>query len=321
MFFRPWGRQVLLLHSYRDQEGRVRQQRLRCFNSFEEFRQAVGDWERLQAELSEHGAERRVNWEGLRRRALELCARLPEGSASRLRQGKVRSMARGLARALEDPANHCGIEVELQRIQARITLDPMPLTQARARLPQQRGSFHAGHPQVQAYRDQLLSWGEQLWRQGDLQGALEVHAQWAKDCPDSEARNRYGALLQLLGRDDEALAQYARQPALEATSRYHKVALLHARNRLSEAMDTLLEAMLREPSVVEELERPGPHPEGYWSRYACLWSPAAREFALRVYSLMAVKSRLREMRTRGHRPRYLIRPCYLHLFKKKLGIC
>lgn len=324
MFFRPWGRKVLLLHSYRDQEGRVRQLRLRCFPSVEEFRQAVGDWERLQADLSEHCADRRVDWEGLHRRALDLCARLPERSARRPAQGKVKSMARGLARALEDPASHSEIEVELQRIQARIARQPTPLTRARATLPQQRGSFHPCDPQVHTYRDHLRSWGEQLWDGGDLQAALEVHAQWVEDCPDSEARSRYGALLQLLGFDEEALAQYARQPAREATSRYHKVALLHARNRLSEALDTLLEAMLREPSIVYELERlergVHPRPEGYWSRYACLWSPAAREFALRVYSLMAVKSRLRRMRTQGGRPRYLIRPCYLHLFKKKLGI-
>jgi len=328
MFFRPHGRQVLLLHSYRAHQGRVRHRQVWRFPSFQAFREAAVGWEQLVGELRPRCAEWKVNWEQLRLRALDLCQQLPEGRPTRSTSGqRIRAMARELARALECGENQHLVEAELRRIQARIAgLEPWreQLLQQRASLPQQRGRFDPADPTVQSYREQLRSWGEQFWQQGDFQAALEVHARWVQDCPEAEARNRYGALLQLLGRSDEALAQYRQQPVHDATSLYHKAALLHDQPRLSEAMDCLLAAMLKDQSVVHELERleKGGHPQpgGYWYRYGCLWSAQARQFALDIFSLMAVKSRLREIRQTGIRLRYLIRPCYLHLFKKKLGI-
>ena len=325
MFFRPHGRQVLLLHSYRAQQGRVRHRTVWRFASFQAFHRAVVNWEQLRSELLPRCGEWQVNWERLRLRALDLCQQLPEGPTRTPAKGRIQTLARGLARALECRQHLHEVAAELERIRVQIaSLEASPLVQLRSSLPQQRGSFDPADPQVRSYRNQLQHWGEQLWQQGHLQAALEVHAQWVRDCPEVEARNRYGALLQLAGRGDDALQQYRQQPLGDATCRYHQAALLHSQDRLSEAMECLLAAMLKDQRVVLELERlekgARPQPGGYWSRYGCLWSAQARQFALSIFSLMAVKSRLREMRCQGKRPRYLIRPCYLHLFKQKLGI-
>ena len=328
MFFRPHGRQVLLLHSYRDQQGRVRHRQLRRFPSGQ-FHQVVAGWEQLRGELTPRCSGWKVNWERLRERAQELSQRLQPTAARQVRPDRLQQLARGLARALEQTENHGPIEVELGQIQAQAgrlasQRPQQQLVAARARLPQQRGRFDPTDPQVQPYRQELSQRGQRLWQQGRLDEALEVYARWVQDCPDSEARNGYGALLQLAGRDQEALIQYAAQPLREAVSRYHKAALLHARNRLSESLDSLLEAMLRDPSVALELEAiergARPQPGGYWSRYACLWSPEAQQFALRVSGLMAVKRRLLAIKNEGRRPHWLIRPHYLHLFHQKLGI-
>lgn len=331
MFFRPHGRQVLLLHSFRDSLNRVRHRQLARWRSVDEFRRMVGQRGSLKTELEPRCAEWKVDWEQLQQRAELLCHKLPNPPLPSLSPKRLRAAARVLARELDHPQVLDLIGEELERIRARLQSHTQPeqpwqalIRQERARLPQQNGRFDPSSPEVRSYRDLLRQWGSQLWRQGQLPASLELHREWVRICPEAEACHRYGALLQLAGRSQEALEQYRRVPLTEATAHYHQCALQFQAGRPDLALERLLEAMRRDQRPILELERlekgGRPQPGSYWDTYAPLWSPESRSFALKVYSLMAVKSRLLQIRQTGKRLRHLIHPRVLFLFREKLGI-
>jgi tetratricopeptide (TPR) repeat protein len=79
MFLRRLGRKVLVLHSYRDGQGKVRQRRLADFQNSAELRAVVdGGWEEWRGRMQTTYPDCNGNWNELWRKARHLCDSAPE---------------------------------------------------------------------------------------------------------------------------------------------------------------------------------------------------------------------------------------------------
>lgn len=220
MFWRQMGVKVLLLHSYRDGEGKVRQRRLAHFDGPDDFKAALSAdrWSEWQRHVSATFPNLRVDWETLRSKAQELSGGLGQRKQREVRHrgGASRTRVSGPApigepRSLEAHQPVPGEPGRLLRRLARcIARERNPVL--RKRLAAELGDLRA-----QCLGDVRpgLEDAEQLIREGRLEAGLSLLEQVVRQHgPGSAVPQRARALellaevLQRLDRRESAAAAW-----------------------------------------------------------------------------------------------------------------
>jgi len=321
MFLRMRGRQVLLLHNYRDGRGRVRQ---RCLG-----RLAQQEIEQLQSpawqrEFCRTFPEIRPDWErlGLKAQGVE--------RAQAPREKRVASLP-SLLRQIDLVHDDAALEQLLQAVQSRREANRASLERAEEALAQgdlaaaetelvslnhklrpKRRKFEGADPLVQPYRNVNTLLRQLLARQGRVEDGCRVLTELVATCPTPEDRMEVGVNLQQLGRFSEARAHYAVLPKTLSSKHFHLAAIGWEEERPDEALRHLVQGLILERDVAEALkmfERGQDPRDGreYWLEYGHLWSPAARKFFLAVYKQFSIRYSLTLAAERGvRRPRRLL---------------
>ncbi|MCW5869625.1 MAG: tetratricopeptide repeat protein [Candidatus Eremiobacteraeota bacterium] len=321
---RKRGRRVLLLHSYRDGQGRVCQARLGDFSEVEEARSCLSNpvW---REDFARRFPRVKVDWARVLRQAEETPENPPRRSHSR---SHSRSRSRSLELRLDEALStflRLWAQVEDAHLTQKIAdvlrdrlrlaeLDPTDLEalewRTRARLEPRRSDFRDGTADV--YLETLSRRAEQLKAQGRLQEACQVLEEVAQSKPTAEHQADYAAALQVLGRTEEAIAQYERMPRSSAV-RYYNLASIYCRNgQMDQALGQLMSAMLRDSQVARAVKsmRAGQTPlrgQEYWQKFGDLWDPVGRWFLLGTYSQPLVRSRLTRAAENRQKPRELVK--------------
>ncbi len=315
MFLRKRGRRVLLLHSYRDGQGRVCQARLGHFLEVDEARRCLYEpaW---REDFAGRFPGVKVDWARVTRQV----GAIPENSPgpARPRPLKVRldealrTFLHLWARVEDADLAHQVADVLRDRLRLA-ERDDSDLEarqwRARARLEPRRTDFHDGA--ADEYIQTLESRAGELKTQGRLQEACQVLEEIAQSQPTFERRADYAAALQVLGRTEEAIAEYERISRKSAV-RFYNLASIYCRDgRMDKALGNVMSAMLRDRHPAKALEcqragRPPAHGLEYWDRFGHLWDPVGRWFVLGIYSQLLVRSRLNKAAEKRQIPRELV---------------
>lgn len=333
MYLRKQGRRIYLLQSYRDGQGRVRQRRLGHFTD-------LASWHRQRLELPLRCPELRGELDSLRDRAESMLEgqtprSQPKSSVESIR-GLVRTLLTKLAEEDDEEVFH-EVAGDLQQLVARISppdaeglraeaealmsqgdfeaaeanLDQIVVA-ARAALPARRQSFDASDPKAQAYLGGLELLAEALLKQNLWQDAAVVFEERVRHTPTPLASClTYGALLQRLGRREEALEQYSALPNSEAIRHYNVASVHWQGGRADDALVHLLRGFTCDVEPAKALSRlhmdriPG-RGAVYWENYGDLWDTQGRKFILTIFAQPWVRRRLRVTREQGIRARNLV---------------
>lgn len=315
MFLRKRGRRVLLLHSYRDGQGRVCQARLGHFDEVEEARRCLREpaWREDFARRFPHV---KVEWDRVTRQAADTPKNPAKASRSRplaVRLDEALSTLLRLWAQVED--------VRLNEQIADVLRDRLGLAErddrdletqqwrARARLDPRRSDFRDGA--ADDYIQTLESRADELKTQGRLQEACQVLQEIAHSQPTAERQADHAAALQILGRTDEAIVEYERISRSSAV-RYYNLASIYCKDgRMDKALGNVMSAMLRDRQTAKVLEcqragRPPARGLEYWDKFGHLWDPVGRWFMLGAYSQPLVRSRLNKAAENRRTPRELV---------------
>jgi hypothetical protein len=164
------------------------------------------------------------------------------------------------------------------------------------------------------YRQKLESQRDLHRRLAQWEQACEVQELLARAFPGPRTWADLGALLQRLGRWEEAAAQYQRLPEGQALRHYQTASLLCARGGPEESLLPLLRAMTLDRSIADALVDSHKGREAwrggdYWSRYGQCWDDTARKYFLAIYQQSLVKMALGRAQRLGTKPRRLFREC------------
>lgn len=306
---------MLLLHSYRDGQGRVCQARLGHFAEVEEARHCLSQpsW---RQDFARRFPEVKVDWarvtlqaggisknpkKPIRSRPLE--ARLDEALTTFLRlwaRLEDASLNQQIADVLRDRlrlAERDDTDLEAKEWRARARLDP------------RRTDFHDGA--AEDYIQTLEARAEELRSQERLHEVCQVLHEVVQSKPTPDRRAAYGAALQVLGRTDEAIAEYQRIRRNSAV-RYYNLASIYCQvGRMDMALGHVMSAMLRDcqPAKAVKCQREGRSPASgleYWDKFGHLWDPIGRWFMLGTYSQVLVRSRLSKAAETRRIPRELV---------------
>jgi hypothetical protein len=293
MFLRVLGRQCLVLTSYRDGYGKVRQRRLGSFRNRDSF-------ERIWRELAADPACR-VQLKQLRPKAESLLATLPEVDT----RSKARRAVRSLLHILATEPN-CVLESELEQLRQRLQSQPPADAQQkvdweRSRLSPRRRHLDPQTTFAQALQERAKQWEEE----GELEQGLRDRQELAERTPGEMVQLDYAAALQRVGRGEQAERVLSAMSAQHPWRNLSLANLYWRRGEASLCLDFLLKALARDRQVARVLDRqkrgqrlfPDTH-EGqeYWTRFGDLWDEAGREFLLCVAQQPPVRS------TRARRP-------------------
>ena len=262
MFLHPSGRQILLLQSYRDSRGKVRQRRLAGFSQPAQLDQ---HWQRLHQQFP----HQRQRLQQLRERAVEMLAELPPSPAPRPRdhQSEIRRHARALLRLL-----------------AQGSLSSPELVALRARL-------EAGER-----TSSLEDLAENKLEQGELHDCAEI---LSLDPPnDRDSATRRAELWAELDLAEEGVRLLEQLPLADGWAHINRAALLLRTERLPETLESLSKGLALDPNVLPDLEqlRKGRAPQGYWHHYQHLWDETGRDFLMRLWKQTLVKIRTHQAR-------------------------
>ena len=321
MFLRKNGRRIYLLHSYRDGRGQVCQRRVGNFVDSADLERQLADLPTRCPEIASGDLSK------LRGQAEDLLAGIevkPARGAERIRRA-TRTLLRLLAEENADTLSV--VSGELQTLKARLCQTAESHEQAseiqaeteeklrsqalaaRSRLSPRRRRLDPTEATALPHVIATYRLADFLSRQGRLQESAEVFEQLV--CPTAATRLAYGAVLHKLGRRAEALEQYSRVPRAFAYRHYNSASACWEEGRPEEALVHLLHGLMREPQVVEALERSEKGllvKQGgvYWEIFGDLWTSGGRRFVLNVCSQLIVKWRLREALARGVQVRNLV---------------
>jgi tetratricopeptide (TPR) repeat protein len=294
MFLRVIGRQCLVLTSYRDGRGKVRQRQLGSFRNRETF-------ERSWRELGQDPAHR-PQLEKLREQAESLLPSLSTSDPG----GKVKRAVRTLLHILAtEPESVC--EADLQLLRQRLQGEPPADGQQKVEWERSRLSPRRHHLGPQnSFAQSLQDWAEQLEKRGKTTDGLRARQELAERIPGQMAQIEYAAALQKMGQFEQAIQ------ILEATNSQHAwrnlglASLYWQQGQAGKCLEFMLKALARDGQVAKVLDRqqrglkPSPDTlEGqeYWSRFGDLWDEAGRQFLLCVAMQPVVRAR-RERRPR-----------------------
>lgn len=318
MFLRKRGRRFLLLHSYRDGQGRVCQARLGHFDDVEEARRCLDSpaWRR---EFAGRFPDLEVDWA----RVAQQAAETPASSSPARRANGARSLEVRLNESLSAFLRLWAqvADVELRQRVAEVLRHGLRLNdldgahlealawKAKARLDPRRTDFRDG--EGEEYLKTLSLQAEELKARGEHREACQLLAVVARGQSSPEHQANYGEALQLLGRTEEAVTEYERIPRNQAV-RHYNLASVHLQvGRMDKALGCLLDGMLRDPHVArasKNLREGKPLAVGqeYWERFGHLWDPVGRWFMLGLYSQPLVRSRLTRAAETRRTPRELV---------------
>lgn len=319
MFLRRVGNQILMLQSYRDGRGKVRQRRLGDFRDLQEVKDPL--W-RVHFQI--RFPEIQVDWSAFILRAEELLAtKPPPRRQSRPRpdwQSRIRQCFRDLNRALlEQPALGAEVRQHVERLQREHLSPPEDgfefhrgrVQQTRLELPRQRRKFECRQRESLEYLASLESLAEDLRADGRLGESLDACQLRVESQPDPAIVARYGRDLQRMGQWEAAREQYLRLPKQSAIGHFNLASLCLQQGNQEEALVHLLRGLSRDRWVAEALKhlqrgRTGSPGTDYWCNFASLWRAEDRKFLLDVYSQFPVRWKLRLARERGVTPRVLL---------------
>lgn len=311
MFLRQHGKQVFLLHSYRDGERKVRHRCLGRFRPGDDFQR---HWEHLHQALPEW----RRRLEELRPTAEEMLKAAPpplSDDQKPLRQA-THTLLRLLSRlSLEDPQ----VQAAIAPLQARLRTGPYQgetleeVLQDRverhgSKVSPSRDRLDPAEPDTGPYLQALLDQARHLYEQGKRTEALLCLKQRVELCPNLEALSLQ-AYWQDQDRQQDAIQPLLRLGEGDAERNFNLAALYFGSHRYVEGCQALMKGLAQKPGVLKALER-GDATDGYWNRYGYLWGEEARRFLLQLGNQSGVRHRLRGVTCLGKRPRTLIHPYY-----------
>ena len=271
MFLSPSGRKILVLHSYRDSLGRVRQRRLGSFSDRAGMEQ---QWDQLE----QHFPRQLRRLAQLRQQAEAMLEKLEPKSQARPREreAEARRHARALLRLLQQGS-----------------LKGPEFTALQARLAAQDTT--------------LEDLAEDKMDQGQHGECADI---LSFDPPkDRETASRRAALWVELGLAEEGLRLLDQLPQSDGWAQLNRAALQLHLGRGEDALATLSKGLALEPSVLADLERlrQGRPAQGYWRQFAHLWDEKGRDFLMRLWKQTLVRVRTFQARD-GARFYTLIKP-------------
>lgn len=314
MFLRIHGRQILLLHSYRNGLNQVRQ---RCLARFQSDQGRKQNWERLAGEVPQWGPE----LERLRPKAQELIEHLQKGEPSQQeRLQQIERTARRLLRLLADPRlDQPQVESHLRALRARLREDALVGEGLRERMEQQRSRlvpcrkrFDTTETEAQDYLRCAQQLAHHLHHQGRREEALQTMALRVQNSPDLQANSEYAVWLQQGGQNQEAIRALQVLPLGDPWRNLNLAALHWQGGRFHEAFDQLSRGLVGCPYALEALQgiesgRKVWRGHQYWDKFGHLWDTPARQFLLALAAEPLAKKQLHRVLTGGARPRTLIR--------------
>ena len=263
MFLRSSGSRILILQSYRDGLGRVRQRRLGGFSTGAEL-------ERQWGELHQQFPHQRGQLNRLRKKASHMLQTLPPKGQPprRSREAQLRRHARAMLRLLAQGVH----------------LDPAPeFTALRVRLESEEEGA-----------------AEKLAEQRLRQGRPQECADLLSSAPprDPETATRQAALWAEMGRAEEGLRLLEKLPKSNPWAQINRAALLLRLNKPEQALSCLSKGLALDTTVLPDLEqlRKGRAPQGYWSQFAALWDESGRDFLTRLSKQLLVRWRSAQVR-------------------------
>ena len=298
MFLRKQGRQCLLLASYRDAQGRVRQRRLGAFRDRESLDR---NWAHLSQALPPR-QQRRL--QSLRPQAEALLEQLPSDS---IPVGeKIRRATRHLLNLLsQQPEIELSPELQTLRIRLQEPAQgdaPQRAEFERSRLSPRRRSYWAHEAAIQPYVRSLERVAQDLRQRGDLQESLAVQQQRMALTHGDRAPLDSAALLHALGRLQEAHDLLAEVPLGNGWRDYHLATLCWQTERPAEAMPHFFRALTLDPEVASNPDH------AYWHHYKGMWDEASRRVLNDLASLPVIRFPRARAREIGRTPRKLVPP-------------
>lgn len=298
MFIRKQGRQCLILTSYRDGQGRVRQRRLGAFRDRESLEQ---HWQHLTQTLPP-GQQIRLN--ALRPQAEALLNQIP-APATPL-QDRIRRATRSLLNLLSQQPQ-LDLSPDLRTLRTRLQDPPLSgLNQQaefqRSLLSPRRRRYWAHEATIQPYVRTLQQVAEDHKQQGNLQESLAVQQQRMALTVGDRAPLDSAALLHALGRVQEAHDLLTQVPASDGWRDYHLATLCWQMQRHPEAMQHLFRALTLAPDVGSN---PG---HAYWHNYANLWDEPSRRVLKDLARLPVIRVPRAWAYEKGRIPRKLVPP-------------
>ena len=316
MFLRKRANRVLLLQSYRDGEGKVRQARLGHFLSVQEARDSLRSqvW---RDDFSRRNVGLKVDWEQLLEQANQLPGEIPRPVNPRpleLRAEEALSTFLRLWPQLEDAQRKSEIadllrerlrlmeasesELEAVQLRAETALEPR-------RVQRQDGS-------ADLYLKTLGDRATQLQEQGRMEEACGLLERRATMNPTEPHLAEYGAALQILGRSEEAIAQYRRISRTNPVRHYNLASLYCNAGRMDEALTAVMNGLVRDSQVARATTalregRTPDHGKEYWDKFGHLWCPIGRWFLMGTYAQPLVKARLFRVAESRVVPRMLVK--------------
>lgn len=294
MFLRKSGRQCLLLSSYRDAQGRVRQRRLGSFR----------DVASLERELHRLVPPDRLA--PMRATARQILEQLPRPKTS------VREATRRTAQALlnllsQRPELDDTEEVQRLRERLQSPCSQSPSQRERVRLSPRRRHYWAQDAAVQAYTQALDGEALELKQQHRLEASLKLYQQRLALTRGDRTPLQVAQILHQLGRLEEARDVVAHMPPGDPWREYHLATLHWQLQQPTQAMKHFDRALTLAPEIAEGLPDPGKAPsQAYWRDYLELWDLPSRRVLADLAQLPVIRGERRRARDLGRTPRRLI---------------
>ncbi len=288
VFLRVIGRQCLVLSSFRDGYGRVRQRQLASFRNRESMERT---WRELGAD-----PDHRVQLEQLQEQAESLLSGLSTSDVGSKASRAVRSLLHILATEPESVP-----EADLELLRRRLQSEPpadeqQKVSWERSRLSPRRRRLG---PQP-SFAQSMQGWAEQLEKQGRVPDGLRVRQELAERIPGEMAQVDYAAALQRAGQSQEALGVLQATPAQHPWRNLGLASLYWQQGQAEKCLQFVLKALARDGQVARVLDRQkrglGPsfdtqQGQEYWRRFGDLWDEAGREFLLCVAQQPVVRAK------------------------------
>lgn len=338
MFFRQRKNRILLLHSYRDGEGKVCQRRLATFLSSAELQGLLSDGDRWADALQQAHPDIRCNAEHLRELAAAWLEKnghpQPDDTSAPSRDDPeselpLQSIKELIAQeACPEKLAHWAKELDELSAECRRKAAYRPPTLAEIENALARGELDAARVLLEELlpfsRNQrrtvqettllrcLELLGEVWKRLGQPEKALPLLEERVRCRPDPDAIAAYGACLHTLGQHELALKQYRRLPKSEARRFFHLAATLWELEQHAECVEHLAQGLLRDRTVGDwmsalqcgEVHRAGP----YWQQWSELWSPGARDFFATAFRQFHLRWTVRMAQEAKRKPRRAMSP-------------
>lgn len=166
-----------------------------------------------------------------------------------------------------------------------------------SRLSPRRRRFDPSDPIVRPYCETLDRVLEDLKWKGQIEACCELLKRRIECCPEPESWLEYGAILQRMGRYDEASAAYERLPNRDFRKHYNLASVSFAQGQPEEAFTRILRGLTRDPEAWTR--RKDWKESKYWRRFGDLWSQEGLRFLQSISGQTLVRFRLRTSRERG----------------------